>query len=254
MSDFAKAFEKLVNIMLELREKCPWDKKQTNESLRYLTIEECYELSDAILSKNSLDIKDALGDLILHVIFYSVIASEKSQFTLNDVLNAQSEKLIHRHPHIYSNVKVKNEKEVKKNWELLKLKEKSKSSILSGVPKSLPTMLKSYRVLEKVKGIGFDFINNDDAFDKVVEEINEFKKEFRQNNLDRASDEFGDILFSLIGYGQKIGINAVNSLEKTNQKFIKRFNEMENLISKDKKNISDYSLDDLDVFWNNLKA
>ena len=254
MSDFAKAFEKLVNIMLELREKCPWDKKQTNESLRYLTIEECYELSDAILSKNSLDIKEELGDLILHVIFYSVIASEKSQFTLNDVLNAQSEKLIHRHPHIYSNVKVKNEKEVKKNWELLKLKEKSKSSILSGVPKSLPTMLKSYRVLEKVKGIGFDFINNDDAFDKVVEEINEFKKEFRQNNLDRASDEFGDILFSLIGYGQKIGINAVNSLEKTNQKFIKRFNEMENLISKDKKNISDYSLDDLDVFWNNLKA
>ncbi len=254
MSDFAKAFEKLVNIMLELREKCPWDKKQTNESLRYLTIEECYELSDAILSKNSLDIKEELGDLILHVIFYSVIASEKSQFTLNDVLNAQSEKLIHRHPHIYSNVKVKNEKEVKKNWELLKLKEKSKSSILSGVPKSLPTMLKSYRVLEKVKGIGFDFINNDDAFDKVVEEINEFKKEVMQNNLDRASDEFGDILFSLIGYGQKIGINAVNSLEKTNQKFIKRFNEMENLISKDKKNISDYSLDDLDVFWNNLKA
>lgn len=254
MSDFAKAFEKLVNIMLELREKCPWDKKQTNESLRYLTIEECYELSDAILSKNSLDIKEELGDLILHVIFYCVIASEKSQFTLNDVLNAQSEKLIHRHPHIYSNVKVKNEKEVKKNWELLKLKEKSKSSILSGVPKSLPTMLKSYRVLEKVKGIGFDFINNDDAFDKVVEEINEFKKEFRQNNLDRASDEFGDILFSLIGYGQKIGINAVNSLEKTNQKFIKRFNEMENLISKDKKNISDYSLDDLDVFWNNLKV
>ena len=254
MSDFAKAFEKLVNIMLELREKCPWDKKQTNESLRYLTIEECYELSDAILSKNSLDIKEELGDLILHVIFYCVIASEKSQFTLNDVLNAQSEKLIHRHPHIYSNVKVKNEKEVKKNWELLKLKEKSKSSILSGVPKSLPTMLKSYRVLEKVKGIGFDFINNDDAFDKVVEEINEFKKEFRQNNLDRASDEFGDILFSLIGYGQKIGINAVNSLEKTNQKFIKRFNEMENLISKDKKNISYYSLDDLDVFWNNLKV
>jgi len=254
MSDFAKAFEKLVNIMLELREKCPWDKKQTNESLRYLTIEECYELSDAILSKNSLDIKEELGDLILHVIFYCVIASEKSQFTLNDVLNAQSEKLIHRHPHIYSNVKVKNEKEVKKNWELLKLKEKSKSSILSGVPKSLPTMLKSYRVLEKVKGIGFDFINNDDAFDKVVEEIDEFKKEFRQNNLDRASDEFGDILFSLIGYGQKIGINAVNSLEKTNQKFIKRFNEMENLISKDKKNISDYSLDDLDVFWNNLKV
>tara|TARA_B100000530_G_C15898211_1_gene464315 strand:+ start:543 stop:1307 length:765 start_codon:yes stop_codon:yes gene_type:complete len=254
MSDFTKAFERLVNIMLELREKCPWDKKQTNESLRYLTIEECYELSDAIMSKNSIDIKEELGDLILHVIFYSVIASEKKQFTLNDVLNSQSEKLIHRHPHIYSDVKVKNEKEVKKNWELLKLKEKSKSSILSGVPKSLPTMLKSYRVLEKVKGIGFDFINNDDAFDKVVEEINEFKKEFRQNNLERASEEFGDILFSLIGYGQKIGINAVNSLEKTNQKFIKRFNEMENLISKDKKNISDYSLDDLDVFWNNLKA
>tara|TARA_B100001250_G_scaffold14081_1_gene12354 strand:- start:1569 stop:2333 length:765 start_codon:yes stop_codon:yes gene_type:complete len=254
MSDFTVAFERLFNIMLELREKCPWDKKQTNESLRYLTIEECYELSDAILNKNDSEIKEELGDLILHVIFYSVIASEKNKFTLSDVLNAQSDKLIHRHPHIYSDVKVKDEKEVKKNWELLKLKEKSKKSILAGVPKSLPTMLKSYRIQEKVKGVGFDFKNKEDAFDKVFEEINEFKEEIKRDNLDRASEEFGDILFSLIGYGQKLGINAVNSLEKTNKKFIKRFNDMEKLISKENKHISDYSVDDLDVFWNKLKA
>ena len=157
MSNLTVAFEKLVNIMLELRAKCPWDKKQTNESLRHLTIEECYELSDAILSNNDSDIKEELGDLMLHIIFYSVIASEKNQFTLSDVLNSQSNKLIHRHPHIYSNVKVKDVKEVKKNWELLKLKEHRKKSILSGVPKSLPTMLKSYRIQEKVKGFGFDF-------------------------------------------------------------------------------------------------
>ena len=254
MKNNLAAFDRLISIMDELREKCPWDKKQTNESLRYLTIEECYELSDAILNKNDREIKEELGDLILHVIFYSVIASEKNKFTLSDVLNAQSEKLIHRHPHIYSDVKVKDEKEVKKNWELLKLKEKSKKSILAGVPKSLPTMLKSYRIQEKVKGVGFDFKNNEDAFDKVLEEINEFKEEIKRDNLDRASEEFGDILFSLIGYGQTVGINAVNSLEKTNKKFIKRFNDMEKLISKENKHISDYSVDDLDVFWNKLKA
>jgi len=253
MNDFKTAFERLVNIMLELREKCPWDQKQTNESLRYLTLEECYELSDAIINNNDNDIKEELGDLILHVIFYSVIASEKKVFNLSDVLNAQSEKLIHRHPHIYSNVKVKDEKDVKRNWELLKLKENKKKSILSGVPKSLPTMLKSYRIQEKVKGIGFDFSDDQLAFEKILEEVSEFKKEIQEKNLEKAKDEFGDILFALIGYGQKIGINAVNALETTNKKFIKRFNKMEEVISKHNKHISNYSLDELDGFWNSVK-
>tara|TARA_B100000530_G_scaffold149961_1_gene94149 strand:- start:3 stop:767 length:765 start_codon:yes stop_codon:yes gene_type:complete len=253
MDDFKTAFERLVNIMLNLRDKCPWDQKQTNESLRYLTIEECYELSDAIINNNDDDIKEELGDLILHVIFYSVIAAEKNKFNLADVLNDQSDKLIHRHPHIYGDVKVKDVKDVKRNWELLKLKENKKKSILAGVPKSLPTMLKTYRIQEKVKGVGFDFQNNKLAFEKILEEISELKDELKANNLHKATEEFGDILFALIGYGQKIGINAVNALEKTNKKFIKRFNKMEVLISKENKHISQYSLDELDIFWDSVK-
>jgi XTP/dITP diphosphohydrolase len=253
MDDFKTAFERLVNIMLDLRQKCPWDQKQTNESLRYLTLEECYELSDAIINNNDHNIKEELGDLILHVIFYSVIAAEKNTFNLADVLNAQSDKLIHRHPHIYADVKVNDEKDVKRNWELLKLKENKNKSILSGVPKSLPTMLKTYRIQEKVKGVGFDFQNNKLAFEKVLEEISEFTHEMNTHNLQKATEEFGDILFAFIGYGQKIGINAVNALEKTNKKFMKRFNKMETLISKENKHISQYSLDELDIFWNSVK-
>jgi len=182
-----------------------------------------------------------------------MLANEKEQFDLNDVINAQSKKLIHRHPHIYSNTKVENVKDVKKNWELLKLKENKKKSVLSGVPTSLPAMLKSYRVLEKVKGIGFDFSDAAKSFDKVIEEIYEFKSELEKDNLERAKDELGDIIFSIIGFGQKIGINSIDALEKTNKKFISRFQKMEKLINKTTKSISNYSSDELDEFWNQTK-
>jgi len=253
MNDLTIAFEKLVHVMHDLRKKCPWDKKQTNETLRYLTIEECYELSDAIIKKDDNSIKEELGDLLLHVVFYAVIANEKKKFNLTQVIDDQRKKLIHRHPHIYSDVKVEGEKDVKRNWELLKLKEKKKKSILSGVPQSLPSMLKSYRMQEKVKSVGFDFSDRDSSFNKVVEEIKEFDVEIKNNNIDKATEEFGDILFSLIGYGQKIGINAVNALEKTNKKFLTRFSKMENLISKEKKNISDCSIEEFDVLWASVK-
>jgi XTP/dITP diphosphohydrolase len=254
MNDVKVAFEKLVSIMLELRQKCPWDQKQTNESLRYLTLEECYELSDAIIENDSEGIKEELGDVILHVIFYSIIADEKNQFNLSEVLNTQRKKLINRHPHIYSNVKVKDERDVKRNWELLKLKEKHKKSILSGVPQSLPSMLKSYRIQEKVKGIGFDFPDNNLAFEKIVEEIKEFKDEISNNNHEKAEQELGDIFFALIGYAQMNGINSMNALEKTNQKFINRFSKVEKIISKTNKHLSNYSKEELSKFWNQVKS
>ena len=249
MSDLKNDFVKLVDVMLDLRKKCPWDKKQTNETLRYLTLEECYELSDAIIEKNDKSIKEELGDILLHIIFYSIIGAENKKFNLSDVINEQIEKLINRHPHIYSNVKVKDEKDVKRNWELLKLREKNKKSVLSGVPKSLPAMLKSYRIQEKVKGIGFDFGDDKSAFNKIMEEVNEFAHEMDNNNLDNATEEFGDLLFALIGYAQKKGINSVNALEKANKKFISRFTKMESLIIKQEKSIEDYSLDELNQFW-----
>ena len=253
MSDLKYAFEKLFNVMLELREKCPWDQKQTNETLRYLTLEECYELSDAIIAKDNDGIKEELGDLLLHVIFYSVIGNENKKFTLYDVISSQTKKLIDRHPHIYADVKVANEKDVKRNWELLKLKENNKRSVLSGVPKSLPAMLKSYRIQEKVKGIGFDFPDQYTAFKKISKEIDEFRHELELNNLEKAEEEFGDILFALIGYAQKNGINSMNALEKTNKKFITRFNKMEELILRENKNISDYSTEELDILWQRVK-
>ena len=253
MKDFTIAFEKLVHVMHDLRNQCPWDKKQTNDTLRYLTIEECYELSDAIIEKDDHGIQEELGDILLHIIFYTVIANENNKFTLAQVIDNQRKKLIHRHPHIYSNVKVKDEKEVKRNWELLKLKEKKKKTILSGVPKSLPSMLKSYRIQEKVKGVGFDFPDRESSFNKIIEEINEFNIEIENKNIEKATEEFGDILFALIGYGQKNGINAVNALERTNKKFINRFTQMEELILKDKDTISDYSIEELEVLWKRVK-
>ncbi len=249
MSNLLVAFERLVHVMTELREKCPWDIKQTNESLRYLTLEECYELSDAILEGNHHDIKEELGDILLHVIFYSIIGLENNQFDLTDVITSQTQKLIDRHPHIYSNVKVQDVKDVKRNWELLKLKENNKKSILSGVPKSLPAMLKSYRIQEKVKGVGFDFPDDKSAFNKITEEINEFSHELDNKNIDKAIEEFGDLLFALIGYAQKKGINSMDALEKANKKFIARFTKMESLIIKQEKSIADYSIEELDQFW-----
>ena len=210
MKEKEKAFIRLVEIMDKLREECPWDKKQTISSLRYLTIEEVYELSDAILDEDFEEIKKELGDLLLHIVFYSRIASEKNKFDISDVLNTISEKLIHRHPHIYANVKVKDEKDVKENWEKLKLKE-GKNSVLEGVPKSLPAVVKAYRIQEKVRGIGFDWQNKEQVWDKVLEEIQELKDE-EISKSDRIEDEFGDLLFALINYSRLIIINPENSL------------------------------------------
>lgn len=239
------AFERLLEIMDELREKCPWDKKQTIQSLRQLTIEETYELSDAILNEDVQEIKKELGDVFLHLVFYAKIASETSQFTLDEVLNSICDKLIHRHPHIYGDVQVEDENEVKRNWEKLKLKE-GKKSVLEGVPSGLPAMIKSYRIQEKVKGIGFEFDHSTQVLDKVKEEIQEFEQE---TNQEKRELEFGDILFSLINYARFTGINPENALEKTNKKFIKRFQKLEE-IAKDKQQIlHELNLEQLDEIW-----
>ena len=252
MKEKAKAFIRLVEIMDRLREECPWDQKQTINSLRYLTIEEVYELSDAILDGNFEEIKKELGDLLLHVIFYSRIASEKKVFDIADVLNTISDKLIHRHPHIYGDVKVKDEKEVKENWEKLKLKE-GKNSVLEGVPKSLPAVVKAYRIQEKVRGIGFDWENKGQVWDKVLEEIQELKNEENNNNIDRIEDEFGDVLFAFINYSRFININPEDALEKTNKRFIKRFQFLEKQISNDGKKLSDLTFEEMNSYWDLAK-
>mgnify|MGYP001091637568 FL=1 len=244
-----KAFNRLLDIMDDLREKCPWDKKQTMKSLRYLTIEEVYELSDAILENDKTEIMKELGDLFLHLVFYSKIASETNDFDVADVLDSVCEKLIYRHPHIYGDVKVANEEEVKQNWEKLKLKE-GKKSVLSGVPNSLPAVVKAYRIQEKVKGVGFEFENSDDTWAKVQEEINEFKAETDQN---KREQEFGDVLFSLINYARFTGINPEDALEKTNKKFINRFQQIEKLAKEEGKNISELSLKEQDELWEKAK-
>lgn len=244
-----QAFERLLNIMDDLREKCPWDKKQTMESLRHLTIEEMYELSDAILDKNTSEIKKELGDLFLHLVFYSKIASETQDFDIADVLNSISEKLIYRHPHIYGDVKVTDEDEVKKNWEKLKLKE-GKKSVLEGVPTSLPAMVKAFRIQEKVKGVGFEFKSSEDTWSKVEEEIKEFKSE---TDPKKRETEFGDVLFSLINYARFTGINPEDALERTNKKFITRFQQVEELANQQGKSISELSLEEQDALWEMAK-
>ncbi len=247
-----KAFERLLLIMDDLREKCPWDRKQTMQSLRHLTIEECYELTDAILEQDYNDIKGELGDIMLHLVFYSKIASEQNQFDVADVLNTVCEKLIHRHPHIYGDVDVKNEEEVKANWEKLKLKE-GKKSILEGVPKSLPAMVKATRIQDKVKGVGFEWDNKEQVWAKVEEEIAELKVEEKALDHDKMEAEFGDVLFSLINYARWIGINPEDALEKTNKKFISRFQWMEDKIKQDDKDISKMALDEMDTYWEKSK-
>lgn len=244
-----KAFNRLLDIMDDLREKCPWDKKQTMKSLRYLTIEEVYELSDAILENDKTEIMKELGDLFLHLVFYSKIASETNDFDVADVLDSVCEKLIYRHPHIYGDVKVANEEEVKQNWEKLKLKE-GKKSVLSGVPNSLPAVVKAYRIQEKVKGVGFEFENSEDTWAKVQEEINEFKAETDQN---KREEEFGDVLFSLINYARFTGINPEDALERTNKKFINRFQQIEELAEKQGKNISELTLEEQNQLWEQTK-
>ena len=245
------AFERLLTIMDELREKCPWDRKQTLTSLRHLTIEETYELSDAILKNDLTELKGELGDLMLHLVFYSKIAQEKKAFDITDVLNGICDKLIHRHPHIYGDVEAADEEQVKANWEKLKLKE-GKTSVLSGVPNSLPSLLKSARIQEKVKGIGFDWDNQEQVWEKVLEEIQELKIEVDKNS-NRIEDEFGDVLFSMINYARFIGINPEDALERTNQKFIDRFQLMEQLMKADKEDISSMNLDEMDVYWEKAK-
>ena len=247
------AFERLLNIMDDLRAKCPWDMKQTISSLRYLTIEEVYELSDAIVDGNMEEIKQELGDIMLHLIFYSKIASETKDFDITDVLNGVCEKLIHRHPHIYGDVKVADEAEVKANWEKLKLKE-GKTSVLEGVPKSLPAMVKAIRIQEKARGVGFDWDNSQQVWDKVQEELSELKIEVEKGDEQKTTEEFGDVIFSLINYARFVRVNPEDALEKTNKKFIQRFQYMEQQIKDKGQEMSDLSLQEMDVYWNEAKT
>ena len=239
--------EKLIKIMDELREKCPWDKKQTIQSLRHLTIEEVYELSESIQNQNYDEIKKELGDLLLHIVFYSKIASENNKFSFDDVIEDICKKLVDRHPHIYGDMSLSSEADVKSNWEKIKLKE-GRKSILSGVPKSLPTLIKSYRIQEKVSGIGFDWKLKKDVISKIKEEINELEVEVK-NDTSNIEDEFGDLLFSLINYSRFLKINPDDALNKTNEKFIKRFKKMENIIQNDAKKIDNLDLKELNHYW-----
>ena len=247
-----QAFERLLDIMDDLREKCPWDKKQTLESLRHLTIEETYELGDAILNNDLQEIKKELGDLLLHIVFYAKIGSETSTFDIADVCNDICEKLIHRHPHIYSDVVVDNEEEVKQNWEKLKLKE-GKKSVLEGVPKSLPALVKASRIQDKVKGVGFDWEEPHQVWDKVKEELQELQDEVATGNQDKIEAEFGDVLFSMINYARFLKVNPEDALERTNKKFMKRFMYLESKASELGKPLMDMTLTEMDVFWNEAK-
>lgn len=247
-----KAFERLLTIMDELRADCPWDKEQTLESLRYLTIEEVYELSEAILEKDMPEIKKELGDLMLHLVFYAKIGSETNDFDIADVLDSISDKLVFRHPHIYGDVEANDAEAVKKNWEQLKLKE-GRESVLDGVPKSLPSLVKAQRIQEKVKGLGFDWEKPEQVWEKVQEELNEFHVEVEKQEKDKMEDEFGDLLFSLINYARFLNINPEDALERTNKKFIKRFQYLETESKKDGKDIADMSLAEMDVYWNRAK-
>ncbi len=251
------AFERLLNIMDELRSGCPWDKKQTFESLRHLTIEETYELSEAILEGDTDEIRNEVGDLMLHLVFYAKIGSETNDFDITDVLNGICEKLIHRHPHIYSDVKVADEEEVKANWEKIKLLEKGGKnevrSVLEGVPLSLPSLVKASRIQDKARGVGFDWERKEQVWEKVEEEIKEFKHEV-DNGSSKIEDEFGDVLFSLVNYARFLKINPDDALEKTNKKFIKRFQYLESESKKAGKELSEMTLDEMDVYWNKAKT
>ncbi len=251
------AFRRLLTIMDTLREQCPWDKKQTMQSLRHLTIEETYELADAILDGDPQEIKKEIGDIMLHLVFYARIASETKDFTIVDVLNGICDKLIHRHPHIYSDTVVNNEADVKRNWEQLKLKE-GNQSVLSGVPGSLPALIKASRIQEKARGVGFDWENKTQVWEKVEEEMREFRDEFNFSDnavIDqaKAEAEFGDLLFSLINYARFVNINPEDALERTNKKFIKRFQYLEEKSKSAGKNLNEMSIADMDLYWNEAK-
>jgi len=254
MDEKVAAFRRLLEIMDQLRENCPWDKKQTLESLRYLTIEETYELSDSILEKDMESIKKELGDLMLHLVFYSRIASETGNFSILDVLNNINTKLIHRHPHIFGDVKVTDAKNVRDNWEKIKLMEKGNESVLSGVPKSLPAIVKAYRIQEKASGVGFDWENPDQVWNKVNEELNELKEAVDNNAIhERMEDELGDLLFSIVNYARFIDVNPEDALERTNKKFIHRFQYLEEKAKENQKPLNEMSLEEMDIFWNQAK-
>jgi XTP/dITP diphosphohydrolase len=263
MKTLSDSFLRLVGIMDELREKCPWDRKQTIQTLRHMTIEETYELADAITEQDWQGIREELGDLLLHILFYARIGTEQQQFTLEEVIQSISEKLIHRHPHIYGDVKVKNEDEVKRNWEKLKMKE-GKKSVLSGVPASLPAMVKAMRLQEKARQVGFEWENKDQVWEKVEEEIGELKSvidrmpavdEPDQRNAvqNKVEEELGDVLFSLVNYARFLQVDPENALEKTNKKFIRRFVFMEEEAGKAGKSLDKMSLEEMDAIWNKIK-
>jgi XTP/dITP diphosphohydrolase len=254
------AFKRLLDVMDDLREKCPWDRKQTLESLRHLTIEETYELADAIISNDIQGLKGELGDLFLHLVFYSKIASEQGAFDITDVLNAICEKLIYRHPHIYGDVTADTEEEVKSNWEKLKLKEKSANgqtgakSVLEGVPASLPALIKAIRIQDKVKGVGFDWSDIADVKAKVSEELSELQEAIDQNDQNAVEDEFGDVLFSLVNYSRFLRVNPEDALERTNRKFLDRFRLMETLVAESGKELGSMNLTEMDVYWERAKT
>ena len=247
-----QSFERLLDIMDDLRAKCPWDRKQTMQTLRHLTIEETYELGDAILDNDLQEIKKELGDVLLHIVFYSKIGSETNSFDIADVCNEICEKLISRHPHIYGDVTVENEEEVKQNWEKLKLRE-GKKSVLEGVPKSLPALVKASRIQDKVKGVGFDWEEPEQVWEKVQEELQELRDEIETGNQEKMEAEFGDVLFSMINYARFLKINPEDALERTNKKFIKRFQFLESKAAELGKSLSDMTLAEMDVFWNEAK-
>ena len=251
-SEQLDAFARLLNIMDELREQCPWDKKQTMQSLRHLTIEETYELGDAILDNDMDEIKKELGDLLLHIVFYAKIGSETQDFDIADVSNDICEKLINRHPHIYGDVEVKDEEEVKQNWENIKLQE-GKKSVLQGVPNSLPALVKANRIQEKVAGVGFDWEKPEQVFEKLKEELGELQEEVKKSDIEGTESEFGDVLFSMVNYARFLGVNPENALERTNKKFIKRFQYLEEQAKNSGKTLKEMTLAEMDVFWEEAK-
>src|SRR4051794_21521109 len=252
MEKVTEDFLRLVNIMNELREKCPWDRKQTIQTLRSMTIEETYELADGIIEEDWQNIKEELGDLLLHIVFYARIAEEKSQFTLDDVIKTICDKLIVRHPHIYSDVKVNNEDDVKKNWEAIKIRE-GKASVMDGVPASLPAIVKATRIQEKAKQVGFEWHDKEDVWKKVEEEINELHDEIKGENTTAIEMEFGDVLFSLVNYARFLQIDAEAALEKVNKKFLSRFKKMEAAANAEGKTLAEMTLEEMDAIWNKIK-
>jgi XTP/dITP diphosphohydrolase len=253
MPTLSDSFLKLVGIMDDLRAKCPWDKKQTIDTLRPLTLEETYELADAITDQDFKGIKEELGDVLLHILFYAKIGSEQNQFTLQEVIEGISEKLIVRHPHIYGDVTVENEEDVKRNWEQIKLKTNNKKSVLSGVPKALPAVVKATRIQEKAKQVGFEWENKEDVFKKVQEEINELQEAISEDNQAHIEEEFGDVLFSLINYARFLKVDAEGALEKTNKKFMYRFQQIEAIANQRGKALQDMTLGEMDDIWNEVK-